>query len=125
MKPILAVLLLISLAGCTARRVADTGPRVRHWIEALRGPDAKLRKEAAFKLGNLGLTDPDSVVPALTAALEDADARVRREAILALLKCGRSAKQAVGALTVVQRKDADAMVRDYAEKALEKLKGDK
>jgi len=32
--------------------------RVRHWIEALRQPDSKIRKEAAFKLGNLGLTDP-------------------------------------------------------------------
>jgi HEAT repeat protein len=122
MRPILAVLLLISLSGCKARPVADTGPRVRHWIEALRGPDAKLRKEAAFKLGNLGLTDPVSAVPALTTALEDVDAGVRREAILALLKCGPTAKQAVAKLTEVERKDHDAMVRDHAARALEKLK---
>jgi HEAT repeat protein len=121
MRPILAILLVITLGGCRSRPVVDTGPRVRHWIEALHGPDVKLRKEAAFKLGNLGLTDPVAVVPALTAALADADAAVRREAILALLKCGRSARAAAGALADVKRKDPDATVRDHAGKALKKL----
>jgi len=122
MRLILVAILVISFSGCTAQPAPDTGARVRHWIEALRQPDAKMRKEAAFKLGNLGLTDPASVVPALTEALKNADASVRCEVILALLKCGPAAKEAIPELTEAQQKDRDAKVRDYATKALEKLK---
>jgi HEAT repeat protein len=124
MRSVLAVILVISLSGCTAPP-ANTGPRVRHWIETLREPDAKARQGAAFKLGNLGLTDPATVVPALTAALKDADAGVRREAILALLKCGSTAKEAMGELTELQRNDRDDRVRDCAARALVKLKESK
>jgi len=53
MRPLLASVVLLSLSGCGGPLPPDTGARVRHWIEALRKPDAKLRKEAAFKLGNL------------------------------------------------------------------------
>jgi HEAT repeat protein len=120
MRLVLVAVLLIALGGCTARS-PDTGARVRHWIEVLRAPDAKLRKAAAFKLGNLGLTDPASIVPALTAALEDSDAAVRCEAILALVKCGSTARDAVSALTELLRKDRDSRVRDHAARALEKL----
>jgi len=123
MRALLAAVGLIACSGCgTGPPPPDTAARVRHWIEALRKPDAKLRKEAAFKLGNLGLTDPDSVVPALTTALKDDDARVRCEAILALLKCGPGAKGATRALTEVQHQDSDATTRAYAAKALERLK---
>jgi HEAT repeat protein len=124
MRPILFVILLLSLSGCVEGPPApDTGARVRHWIEALGQADAKMRKEAAFKLGNLGLTDPISVVHALTAALKDADAGVRCAVILALLKCGPVAKEAIHELTEVQQEDRDAKVRDYAAKALQRLKG--
>jgi HEAT repeat protein len=99
----------------------DTDARVRHWIDALHGGDARLRKEAAFKLGNLGQTDPALVVPALTGALKDADAGVRCETILALLKCGPTAREAVGPLTELQRADRDMRVREYAVKAVQKL----
>jgi len=122
MRPILVAIVVISFSGCTGHPAPDTGKRVRHWLETLRQPDAKMRKEAAFKLGNLGLTDPASVVPALAAGLKDADAGVRREVILALLKCGPTAREAIPGLTEVQQKDRDARVRDYAAKALEKLK---
>ena len=122
MRPILVAAILIALGGCTSQPRPDTDSRVRHWIEALHGPDAKLRKEAAFKLGNLGLTDPATVVPALTAALKDPDAAVRCEAILAVVKCGPAANDAIGELTEVQQRDRDAKVRDYAGKALSKLK---
>jgi HEAT repeat protein len=118
----LPAMLVISCCGCATEPAPDTGSRVRHWIEALHGPDAKVRKEAAFKLGNLGLTEPAAVVPALTIALKDADAQVRCEAILALLKCGPGASDAVPVLTQLQRHDRDPRVRTYAARALEKLR---
>jgi HEAT repeat protein len=118
---VILVISLSSLSGCTSQPPPDTDARVRHWIKALHEPDAKLRKEAAFKLGNLGLTDPAPVVSALTAALKDADGPVRCEAILALVKCGPAAKGAIGELTQSQRKDRDARVRDFAARALEKI----
>lgn len=117
----LAAVLAMALAGCSGTPAPDTGARVRHWIATLHAPDARLRKEAAFKLGNLGLTDPATVVSALTAALNDADRRVRCEAILALVKCGPAAQQARGELSQLLRADRDARVRDYAAKALAKL----
>jgi HEAT repeat protein len=116
-----AFLLVLALGGCASRPAPDTDARVRHWIAALREPDAKLRKEAAFKLGNLGLTDPDLVVPALTGALKDTDAAVRREAILALVKCGAHAQEAEGLLAEMQRRDSDQQVRAFAGKALKSL----
>ncbi len=122
MRPTLIAILVISLNGCSTGPAApDTGARVRHWLEALRKPDARVRKEAAFKLGNLALTDPAPVVLALTAALNDPDAAVRCEAILALLKCGPAAGEATSRLTYAQRKDRDAKVRAYAAKALNTL----
>jgi HEAT repeat protein len=121
MRLVLVAIVMIAFSGCTAQPAADTGPRVQHWIKTLREPDSKSRREAAFKLGNLGLTDPAIVVPALTGALKDSDASVRREAILALLKCGPTARDAVGELTEVQRTDRDARVRDHAARALTKL----
>jgi HEAT repeat protein len=123
MRLITAAVLVISLAGCTTTPAPDSGARVRHWIETLRQPDAKQRKQAAFKLGNLGLTDPATVVPALIGALRDEDAGVRSEAILALLKCGPTAKDALPQLSEVQRKDGDVQVRSYAAKALAKIEG--
>src|SRR5713101_4928736 len=111
MKPGLFAILLIALSGCSQTQPTT---RVRHWVEALGAADAKLRKEAAFKLGNLGPTDSAVVLPALIGALKDADAQVRCEAILALLKCGPEAREAVAALTEVRGHDADAKVRDYA-----------
>ena len=121
MRSTLVALFLLSLCGCTP--APDTGKRVQHWLETLRSPDARQRKEAAFKLGNLGLTDPETIVPALTAALKDNDAAVRCEVILALPKCGPAAKDAAASLRELQRKDPDAKVRDYAGQALDKIGG--
>jgi HEAT repeat protein len=126
MRMLLSAIALLSLIGCnTGPTPPNTEARVRHWIEALHKPDAKLRKEAAFKLGNLGLTDPASVVPALMTALKDAEASVRCEAILALVKCGPAAKEAAARLTNIQKTDEDARARDYAAKALSKINASK
>ena len=123
MRLIMTATVVISLGGCTTTPTPDSGARVQHWINTLRQPDAKQRKQAAFKLGNLALTDPATVVPALIRALKDDDAAVRSEAILALLKCGPTAKDALQELTEVQRKDLDEQVRSYAAKALAKIEG--
>jgi HEAT repeat protein len=117
MRRVLVALLLLSLIGCGK---APPTTRVNHWADTLRSNDAKLRKKAAFTLGNLGTIDP-SVVPALRGALTDSDAAVRSEAILALLKCGPAAAEAVPALQDVQQRDPNAQVRSYAAKAVEKL----
>jgi HEAT repeat protein len=119
MRRLLVLVLLACLSGCGKERAT----RVPHWIEALKAPDARLRRQAAFTLGNLATTDA-GVVPALTAALKDADAGVRCEAILALVKCGPEARQAVPVLRELQRKDRDARVRSYASQALAKVTDD-
>jgi hypothetical protein len=121
MRLVLISVLLIALGGCSAAPAPNTAARVHHWIEMLHAPDVKARKEAAFKLGNLGPTDPATVVPALTAALNDVDAAVRCEAILALVKCGPAANDAASAIARLQHADPSAQVRDYAAKAVAKL----
>jgi HEAT repeat protein len=86
----------------------------------LRASDAKLRKKAAFTLGNLGAADP-AAVSGLRGALTDADAAVRCEAIQALLKCGPAAAEAVPTLMHMRQRDPNAQVRRYAATAVERL----
>jgi HEAT repeat protein len=117
-----AVLVDLLLSGCSpAPPTLAGGKPVSYWIEALKAPDRKLRKKAAFKLGNAGPTDP-AVLPALTRALQDKDAGVRSATILALLKFGAGAQEAIPALTQVQQQDRDRKVRTDAAQALAKLR---
>src|SRR5262245_15648149 len=118
MRHILIVILLLASSGCGPAQPTMAGAR---WAEALRDPDVRVRKKAAFTLGNIGPSDP-ARPPALMGALKDADAGVRCEAILALLKYGPGAQEAVPALAEVQQTDHNARVRDYAGRALEKLR---
>jgi HEAT repeat protein len=117
MRRIWFLLLLIFLSGCGSVPPSMAGSK---WANALRDPDRRVRKKAAFTLGNIGPSDA-AVLPALIGALKDADPGVRREAILALLKYGPDVEQAVHALSEVHEKDRDSKVRAYAAKALEKL----
>ena len=94
---------------------------VNKWTDALRDPESRVRKKAAFKLGNIGRTDP-TAVPALIDALKDADAGVRCETILSLVKIGPRAKTAIPQLSEVEQHDNDESVRSYATKALAKLR---
>jgi HEAT repeat protein len=116
---ILGVLLVV-LAGCSRREVPSeryfSGQPVSHWLQAVRGPDAKARKKAVDVLGNVGPADP-AVVPALTEALGDRDARVRGAAVLALSKIGPEAAPAAERLKGLLQ-DKDALVRAHAATAL-------
>jgi HEAT repeat protein len=120
----LAALPAVLLLGCGGARPPDLGEPVRRWAQALDDPDARVRKSAVLKLGNVGPGDP-AVLPALLKALRDRDAGVRRGAVLALVKCGPAAGEAVPALTEVRQRDADPRVRATAARALEKLTGDR
>jgi HEAT repeat protein len=111
------------LSGCgQAPPTLAGGKPVSYWAQALKDPDPKLRKTAAFKLGNVGATDT-TVASTLMGALNDADPGVRCEVILALVKCGPEAKDVIPDLAEMQKNDHDAKVRDYAGKALDKLNG--
>jgi HEAT repeat protein len=110
--------LLLGIAGCGGGPpLAMAGGK---WANALRDPDASVRKKAAFTLGNIGPADP-AVLPALVEGLRDADAGVRCEVILALVKYGPRAKEALPVLSELREHDREARVRDYAGKALDKL----
>jgi HEAT repeat protein len=123
MRRVVLVILAISVAGCAkARPTLAGGKPVTYWVAAVHDADARLRKQAVFKLGNVGSND-EAVLPALMAALKDTDAGVRCEAILAVLKCGDAAQAAFPTLTETKRNDRDFKVRSYAAKALNKLPG--
>jgi HEAT repeat protein len=116
---ILALALLLGGCGKAAPTQAGGKP-VSFWVQALQQPNAKLRKTAVFKLGNVGPADP-AALPAVLGALRDPDPIVRCEAILAVMKFGSAAKEAVPLLTDIRQHDPHAKARDYATKALDKI----
>jgi HEAT repeat protein len=122
MRPFLLLsILAVFLSGCGKGQPTLAGGKpLSHWLEALKDPDAKQRKTAVFKLGNVGPGEPE-IIPALVEMLKDRDAGVRGETILALVKFGPAAAEAVPALTLLQTQDPDGKVREYASKALAKL----
>lgn len=115
-----ACLLACGCGGSTVPTMAGGKP-VGHWVDELKSPDPKHRKEAVEKLGNVGPADP-AAFPAVCGALKDPDPRVRREAILAVVKFGPSAGQAAPSLTELSRADPDKGVREYATRALDRIK---
>ena len=125
MRIVAVLIVAVFVSGCGRSGPPRAGGKpVDYWVQALRDPDPKVRKTAAFKLGNVGSADP-TALPALREALQDRDAAVRCEVILALLKCGPEAEQAVPTLAEIRRRDPNARVRDYAARALEKIQGEK
>src|SRR5437588_5142509 len=121
MKVVALLLLAVVVSGCgKAEPTLAGGKPVGYWVQALKDPDARLRKKAAFKLGNVGPADA-TALPALVEALSDPDAHVRSEAILALVKFGPAAKDARPVLAQLRQRDPSVQVRTQAGKALEKL----
>jgi HEAT repeat protein len=122
MKHMILGLAALALAGCTSHGgpTMAHGKPVEQWLQALREPDAKVRKRAADVLGNVGAVDP-AVVPALATAVQDRDRNVREAAAVALLKMGPAARDAAAALNTASR-DSDPRVRTVAIRALEGLK---
>ncbi|HEY4234033.1 MAG TPA: HEAT repeat domain-containing protein [Lacipirellulaceae bacterium] len=119
--PSLLVAICVTLSGCGKSQLSALGGNsVEHWVTALQDPDAKMRAEAATKLGSVGSSDP-TVVPALIGALKDKSSQVRREAILSLSKSGRAALEAIGSLTELQKHDQDPKVRELATRGIKRL----
>jgi HEAT repeat protein len=116
------LILMVSLSGCSggAPTPQAGGKPVEHWLAALLNPDAKLRKTAVLKLGNVGNSDARAL-PAVIGALKDADVAVRSEAIRGLLKFGPDARQAEAALLDIERHGEDERIRAVAKKMLAKL----
>jgi HEAT repeat protein len=123
MRSILIIVAVTALlTGCSRPTPTLAGGKpVEFWVKQLQSGDAKARRQAAAKLGNVGPADP-AVLPALRSALNDADALVRAEAIRSLARCGPAAKDSVAELEQLQAHDADATVRDCAAKALAHLR---
>jgi len=96
-----------------------TEPAVPALIEALRDPDAGVRKAAATAVGKI---DPDVkvAVPALTDALKDKAPPVRQAAAGALGLIGPDAKDAIPALRETQ-KDSDRAVSRAAGMAIQRI----
>ena len=117
-----AACLVAWACGCGGKAAPTMagGKPVSHWVEELRSPDPKHRKEAVEKLGNVGPADPVAF-PAVCGALKDTDPRVRCEAILAVLKFDTAAKESVPLLDDLRKNDRDARVREYAARAVERL----
>ena len=121
MRLIAAAVLAVLLAGCGKGTGPMGGKPVSHWAEALRDPDATVRKKAVFKLGNIGSAE---AWPAVLGALKDVDPHVRAEAVQAVLKFGPQATDAMRALTELEKNDEDSQVRSLAGQALDKLRRD-
>jgi HEAT repeat protein len=119
---LLAGLTTTALFGCgKAEPTLAGGKPIAYWVDALKASDPRVRKEAAFKLGNAGPIEP-IVFPAVLAALKDADPQVRGEAIRAVVKFGPTAREAVSSLEEMRRQDNDARVRQAAARAVEALR---
>jgi HEAT repeat protein len=113
----------VGVCGCggSPQPTLAGGKPVAHWVEELKSPDPRHRKEAVEKLGNVGPADP-AAFPAVCGALKDPDPTIRREAVLAVLKFGETAREAGTFLEEVRKNDRDARVREAAGRALEKLR---
>src|SRR5262249_3324944 len=117
-------LTMITMGGGPKPPTQAGGHPVSHWVQELKSSDAKVRRHAVAKLGNVGTSDPEAL-PAVRGALADADAGVRAEAVQALVKFGSAAKEAEAQLLDMQKKDRSPQSRDYAAKALEHIRSAK
>ncbi len=92
------------------------GKTVKEWIGGLRGPDPRIRLEAALALGEAGI-DAEPAVKALAGALKDPFPQIRVAAANALAGLGAEAAPAVPNLALLLR-DPDPKVREAGSQAL-------
>jgi HEAT repeat protein len=122
-RVLLTAVLGAAVAGCgPAQPSLSGGKPATYWVQALKDPNDKERKKAAFELGNVGPTDA-AAYPALKEALKDAAPAVRSEAIKALVKFGAKAKDALPDLKELEQNDLDAGVRGDAAQLVRQLEG--
>jgi HEAT repeat protein len=76
-------------ADALGRMGDDARPAVPALVRALRAADARLRRDAAGALGQMGLAVHDQAQPALVPLLKDPDKEVRKAALGALVRMGR------------------------------------
>ena|GEM_PF-1884943 len=107
---VLVVAALLSAGGDVR---GDEEGAVTRRTEALKGPDANARAEAARALGELGPT-ARAAAPALVEALADSDGLVRVHAAAALGRVGGPLKEALPVL-LEGRNDPDDRIRDAAQ----------
>ncbi len=117
------VVLALLVAGCgeTASHTTVGGRDASAWIKALNDPDAKLRRQAVLKLGNV-IADNPAAAEALETALKDADPLVRFDAVLAVFKDPVPRPSVLLALESMSLSDPDQKVKEAAAKALVKIK---
>jgi HEAT repeat protein/Tfp pilus assembly protein PilF len=93
----------LDLFGPLAKPSAELLAAIPALVEALRDPEAGVRKHCVSVLVNLSFwaerMDMDAGVPALVEMLKEADDFMRREAAMVLGKVGPGARDAVPALT--------------------------
>ncbi len=109
--------------GCGAEErgpLLAGGREVKSWVADLKSPNAKVRRQAVLKLGNVADADP-SVAPALIDALGDKDPLVRHDALMAAVKLKSPANDLINTIQAMAAGDKNKDVRESAGKALKKL----
>src|SRR5262245_52925217 len=88
------------------------GQSTSAWLKALKNADAKVRRQAALALGQIG-PESKAVIAGLDKALKDTHELVRRQAAESLGRMGGKARTAVPALARLLNDERD-FVRQQA-----------
>ncbi len=110
-----SVLQTLAAMGSAAK---ETIPKI---IEAMRDPNASVRKVAALALAQMK-SEAREAVPALIDLTNDSVAEVQEAAILALGEIGPDAKAAIPRLKIL-RKEKNPLIKFRADDAIKKIEG--
>jgi len=119
---LLFLALLLVQARATASEALYDGQPVPHWQAALKDSDPKIRRRAAYALGQVGPPAATAAVSDLSTALADRHVEVAWYAADALGRIGPKAAPAVKALIgVIEETPGDAVLRRNAVIALGRI----